>query len=98
MLKVSEFAKDDEPMAIAAYRFLRDKILTETTTDFAMDFLLSKIKVKYVPFGNWMVRKVIDPMLPEKLLELIYQLILKTGMATHSDFLRMDSPLRGRGL
>lgn len=94
-LKVSDFAGADEPMAIAAYRFLAERIFTEESTDFAMEFLLSKVKIKYVPFGNWLVKKILDPLLPEKILELIKSLILRTGLATHADFNRINSPLRG---
>ena len=95
MLRVSDFAKADEPMAIAAYRFLRDKVLTEAMTDTALDFLKDTIKIKWLPFSGWLISKVIDPLVPEKILELIEALILRAGWATERDFETMNSPFTG---
>jgi hypothetical protein len=96
MLRVSDFAAPDEPMAIAVFRFFRDKLITEATTDLALEFLKDKIKIKWLPFSGWIVNRVLDPLLPEKLLGLIKHLILVTRLATETDFIHMDSPLRPR--
>jgi len=96
MLRTSQFAKPDELLGITIYRALRDKVLTEKATDVALDFLLTVVKLKWLPFGlgNKLVRRVLDPLVPEKLLALVKHLILWAGLATEQDFLRMDSPMR----
>jgi len=95
MLKVSDFASPDEPMAIASYRLCRDKLITEATTDFLIDLFKNRLKLKWLPFvGDKLIAGMLDKFLPEGLLDILKQIILKTGLATEADFTRMDSPLR----
>ncbi len=74
-------------MGVATYRFLKSKVITEATTDVAINFLTEKIKIKWIPFGGAIVGKVLDNMLPEKLLEMLKYLMIRVGMATQSDFI-----------
>ena len=52
----------------AVMGFLREEI-TEDRTDLFIDRLMNLIKVPWVP--KWLVRKVLDRMLPKKLLDAI---------------------------
>lgn len=84
--------------ATPAYLYLEGKVLTEENTDLALDWAerkLSGFRVKVwklslpVPVG--VARRVLDSMLPEKLLEMIAEVMIRRGMLSDRR-IRSDNP------
>ena len=91
-MRVIDFALPDEKASMMVYRFLREKILTEENSDAGIGFLLSIVKIRWIPFAGKIIEKVLDQLFPQVLLRLIRFLILRTHLATEEDFRKLDSP------
>ncbi len=82
-MRVEEFVKADETMPEAVYRFVEEEVLTEESTDLILDLImgvLGKSKLRFIPFLSGALRKWVDGMLPEKLLEVLRNLMDRKGL------------------
>ena len=90
MRRVEEFANPDESMGEVVFRYLKEHVFTEESTDVGIEFL-SKI-VGDIKVLNWVpgfikrriLKTTLDKMLPEKILDLIWFLMLKAGAVSES--------------
>lgn len=83
-MRVSDFTQPTENMAEASYRFLAEKILTEENTDFAIDLLLGIVpaRVGIIPIPKFIIRRILDSLIPEQILAIISKLMEKGGWTT----------------
>ena len=82
-MRATDYIREGETIAETVYRFLEDQILTEENTDFLIEFLAEKLKGKKLwifPFPVLLVKKTLDSLLPEKLLEAIRNTMVAKGM------------------
>jgi len=93
MRTLAQSGKLNEPMGDAVYRFLRDEVITEETTDLAIEWIKAKIPpIKlfgFIPLPISLGAKMMDKMLPDKLLEMILHLMESKGLTSAR---RIDSP------
>ena len=82
-MRVEEFVTAEETMPEAAYRYLEEEVLTEASTDLiidALDRLIGKSRLRFIPFLSGALLKWADSLLPEKLLEMIREHMVEEGM------------------
>lgn len=73
---VAEFAKLDDSMVEATVSFIGKHLLTEEKTDLAIEYLLNNVPMKIgpIPIPKAIARRVLDHLLPEKLLDMLVYL------------------------
>ena len=83
LVSVDAFTLQSESMGEAVMRFLHS-LPAEEQTDKSIDWLLSNVKFpRWIP--TFLVRKVLDQLLPEKIFDLVEMLLRKAGqLPSHS--------------